>query len=288
MLQCPNYFLTRSIALLWVICSTVGCKGGIASEPLVRLLEIDGDETDWGETRLYLEEIQGSLGIVNDSKHLYLVLGLTDPDLQRLIFARGFTIWLDPKGKKNRTFGIRFPLGLPEEGIRPVERNPMTPPRDRFIGGKQLETMFDRSTGRREFELIGPNPHQKRRLSLESGDPVQLAVAFTNYRLVYEAKIPLSEVYGRNGDQSKPSQTLGLGFETGKFDFAARREQMQGRRGGRGMGGGFGGGGSGRGPFAGGGRRNGNREGIAQGSRLGPLELWTRVKLAAPREVRGG
>jgi hypothetical protein len=75
---------------------------------------IDGQDGDWGAARLYIKEIQGSLGLINDQDYLYLSMGLTNPTLQRQIMGQGFTLWLDAKEKKNKTFGVHFPLGMQE------------------------------------------------------------------------------------------------------------------------------------------------------------------------------
>ena len=141
--------------------------------------------------------------------------------------------------------------------------------------------MFERSVERSEVELIGPNPHQKRRISLESGGPVQLAVTFTDLRLVYEAKVPFSEINALSGAKPDFAKNLGLGLETGKFDFGAMRGRMPGRRGGRGISGGLGGGMSGGGPFAGGDRRKGGKAGMAPGSWLSPVRVA--LEGSAPR-----
>ncbi len=282
MLRSRNYLCLLLFAPVSLIGPTVGCTGKIDSPLLNRPLVIDGDDADWGEARLFLKEIQGSLGLFNDTDYLYLSLGVTEPNLQRQIIARGFTVWLDSEGGKNKTFGIRFPLGIRGREFNLETRGAWGAWRDRGADADQLQTMFERSVERSEVELIGPNPHQKRRLSLESGGPVQLAVTFTDLRLVYEAKVPFSEINALSGAKPDFAKHLGLGLETGKFDFGAMRGQMPGRRGGRGTDGGLGGGMSGGGPFAGGDRRKGSKAGMAPGSRLEALELWTKVRLAAP------
>ena len=106
-------FALLAIALL------AGCSKRIDSQWRgERHIEIDGADTEWEGARVYIEGARAGIGLLNDAQDLYLCLVLTDPGTQLQVMRQGFTVWFDPKGKKNKTFGIRFPLGM-QEGERP-------------------------------------------------------------------------------------------------------------------------------------------------------------------------
>ena len=122
---------------------------------------------------------------------------------------------------------------------------------------------------------------QHRRLGLDEAGPVRLQVSYDKGRLVYESRIPLLEIYSRAGLKPDYQKHLGLGLETPQIDPAA----LVGRRGGKGggMGGGLGGGRrGGMGGGFGGGRRGG-MGGDFGNRQAAPLDLWVKVKLAAPK-----
>ncbi|NKB71188.1 MAG: hypothetical protein GKR89_29300 [Candidatus Latescibacteria bacterium] len=269
------------------------CGTKIDSQRLDRPIAIDGDDADWAEARLHLKETQGSLGLFNDDDYLYLTVGVTDPTIQRQMIAAGFVLWLDPKGNKNKTYGISFPLGMEAlrgggqmDGIGMGGGAGGVPERSGGDTTNRLQALFERALEQGELELIGPTSYQRRRVSLEARSPIQFAATFSGRRLVYEAKIPFSEIYALAGGRPNFDKNLGLGLETKEIDFSAMGQQMRGRRGGGGGGGKGGRGGGGFGGGMGGGRRGGGSMGgmggMMQEAMPEPLKLWAKVKLATP------
>ena len=272
------------LALLFAAAVLNGCGKKLDSRPLDRQIKIDGRDDEWRDARIYLDNLQASFGLLNDGDYLYLSLGLTDPVRQRQVLATGFTVWFDAEGKKGKTFGVRFPLGMREalESTQPMGAGGVPGQRGgkgmRGMRGRaggptadndpsQMQRLFDKTMQRPELEIIGPHPHQTRRLGLDETGAVQLGVGYHRGRLVYEARIPFIEIYARAGDGPTLDKPLGLGLETPAFNPAALR----------GRGGGM------RGPM-GGGRGMGRGGARGMSSRPEPLSYWAKVQLAQPQK----
>ena len=65
----------------------------------------------------FVEKENVSVGFFNDQDYLYVSLISSARYPQRQFMARGFTIWFDPDGGKNKELGIKFPLGMMEVGM---------------------------------------------------------------------------------------------------------------------------------------------------------------------------
>ena len=80
-----------------------------------RDITLDGKGGDWQGAKYYFEEFAVSVGLINDTRHLYVSMMTENPLIRAQIMRQGLTVWIDPKGGKSKTFGIRFPLGRQEE-----------------------------------------------------------------------------------------------------------------------------------------------------------------------------
>jgi len=74
-------------------------------------MTVDGKVDDWHGAKYYLEDLYISAGLINDDQYLYVTMIAEDPMIRTQIMRQGLVVWLDPKGKKEKTFGIKFPLG---------------------------------------------------------------------------------------------------------------------------------------------------------------------------------
>ena len=72
-------------------------------------IEVDGKNADWDITYL-IDDNKLVIGFVNDSDFVYLMLATNDRTLA-MSMMRGLTVWFDPKGGSDKSFGIRYPLG---------------------------------------------------------------------------------------------------------------------------------------------------------------------------------
>jgi len=76
-----------------------------------RDITLDGKGGDWLGSKYYFEDVAISIGLINDAQYLYVSMMTENPMIRAQIMRKGLTVWLDPKGGKNKTFGIKYPLG---------------------------------------------------------------------------------------------------------------------------------------------------------------------------------
>ncbi|HLA68704.1 MAG TPA: hypothetical protein VJN65_03295 [Bacteroidota bacterium] len=221
---------------------------------------IDGSAADWGTSLMPVTGLPLALGVRNDGEFLYVCLSTQDPFVQAQILNGGLTVWFDPRGENEETFGIRFPL----RGESPPHWNPREPLTAAF---QFLEPSF------RELAILGPDDQQNLFSVLElKGIGVKLG-ALDN-TLVYELRVPLRHsAEMRYAVGIIENQMVGIGFQTAEFG-SDRLEGPSGRAGATTRGGGRrrgGGGTAGGGPIGG-------------ADRPEPLDLWTKVVLSSSRQ----
>ena len=269
-----------NIALIGLLLG--GCSGteALQSEALDREITVDGAVADWQGALTPIEKKNLSLGLRNDGDYLYIALVSSDRQRVNQMIGLGLTIWFDADGGKEKTFGIRFPLGLMASGQS-------FSPRDRQQNG-------DPDARRQRFEEsltdleIFDGEESSMRFMVDAVNGIAVRTTLDAGVLVYELKVPLrrSEAHAFAVDAA-PGDVIGVGLETPEIDREAMRQQMGGRGGGRGGAGGrgggqgsFGGPGSGRGGMGRAGGGPGGRGGFG-GQQPEPLKLWTTVTLAA-------
>jgi len=235
-------------------------------------ITIDGKSSDWLGSMYFFEGEDVSVGFLNDENDLYVCLIAAEPTLRAQVMMQGFTAWFDPEGGKEKTFGIRFPLGRRGIGERDVPIDMRN--RDREPSEEEFQARFQESLT--ELEIIGPGKGRRERIPVEEAKGIDIKVDVSGGMLVYELKVPLQQ-----GEQlpyaigTRPGSAVGIGLEIPKFDLSAMRQRMGGRGPG-GMelppGGGMGGIGGGRGDMGMGGRRPQMPNG---------LNIWVSLQLAA-------
>jgi hypothetical protein len=223
---------THGIIGILLLLLIQGCKRDAEIMSLWRAQEIivDGDGSEWQDNVYYINEKSVSIGAKNDSTDLYLLLQTTDPRIKQLIMRNGLTVWINAEGKKKKSFGIRYPLGLNERlhfrsydipGYR--DRDEADLLRDQFI--KMLA----------EIELTGPGDDEINKFSKLNPYGIAVGITDTSGSMIYELKIPMVATTGSDyqlGDA--PGDVIRVGFETGAIE---RPEGMR-RNSGTGMGGG--------------------------------------------------
>lgn len=242
-----------------------------------REIVIDGNHTDWKNTLTYIQKKDVSIGLMNDEKYLYICLVPTNLQVQDQMTRLGFTLWLDPKGGKNKTLGIHYPLGMTGSGMSP---------RDLGFGQRQGMGVTDTSRMRiqieqslSELEILGPEGGDVRRMGIDQIEGIDVEVGNFTGTFVYELKVPLMH------DEEHPYavgieniSSIGIGFETTEIDMQRMREGMLGRRGG--MGGGGRDGGRMGGGRMGGGKRGGGMQRGGQPEMPKPLKVWIKAHLS--------
>lgn len=198
-----------AILLLVHALGLAGCgQPEFRSRWLDRDVAIDGNPRDWNGAVYSLDGEMTVVGFLNDSTDLYVCFASSDPNVSRQVLGRGMTVWLDPKGGRDLSFGIHFPLGATNAGA-PPPRNAGDPDRE------ALARAFPDSSV--EVEIIERGARQTRfRLSQVPG--IEVRIGLRDGVLTYEARIPLAgddrHPYAINVDRSR---LIGLGLETPKF-----------------------------------------------------------------------
>lgn len=269
-----RFFVNLCILFLLVI-FLVGCGTiELDSQWKEQEITIDGKSSDWLGSMYFFEGEDISVGFLNDDSDLYVCLIAAEPTIRAQMMMQGFTAWFDPEGGKEKTFGIRFPLG--RQDLRERGRAIDMRDRGREPSPEELQDRFEESLT--ELEIIGPGGDRRKRILVEEAIGIDIKVDVSSGMVVYELRVSL-----RQSEQlpyaigTRLGSSVGVGLEIPKFDRSAMRERMGGRgSGGMGMpGGGRGGMSGGRGSMGmGGGRRPQMPKG---------LNVWVSLQLASAK-----
>lgn len=257
-------FFESAVILVLLLAFTQGCKQDMEFHSHWRQQEItiDGDDSEWQDHLIYLDNHPVAVGIKNDDTDLYLLFSTTDRNTKQTLMRRGLTIWFNADGKKRKTFGIRYPIGLGTyQQMRPYDP-------DEWQMNERDRLEIHVADMLKEMEIIGPGDHSRNHTFIDNPYGISLALTDTAATLIYELKIPL-QTYGGHPYQigAKSGNTIRVGLETGSMEgqMIVRSGSGQG-----GMAGGQGGGGV-------------RRSGPPGGSQMGtaePLEVWLELHLA--------
>jgi len=172
---------------------------------------IDGKADEWQEGWKNDEESKFLYNICLDAENIYIRLKTSDDMNQGKMGRFGFTVWLDPNGKKKRKLGLKYPT--------PVGRDFEQMGKPPVSGGRSPEEI--RLSLKREMikdtdvlELIGIAKDNivSSRVGLKNG--IQVIIDMDQKGdYIYEAKIPFKAY------RLDPTSILVLtvGFETGKL-----------------------------------------------------------------------
>jgi hypothetical protein len=258
-----NKFLTHLIILSLALSMLIGCSTlELESTWKDRDITLDGKGGDWLGAKYYFEDSAISVGLINDEQHLYVSMMTENPMVRTQIMQQGLTVWLDPKGGKNKTFGIKFPLGRQgeeQEGERMAQREMM----DETAREEMMQMLQELMT---ELEVLGPDEEVLAKMDIDDVRGIEVKMRNAGGTFVYELRIPLtsSEEYPF-AVGVKPGDMIGVGFLSPKMHM----KRPSGMRGG------------GRTPGGGGGLPPGG--GMGGMGRMIPqdLKIWAKVQLAS-------
>ncbi len=258
------------ILIIAAMIMTVSCKTEeVPGQWIAKDMTIDGRMAEWDSMPgMYFEESQTLMEFCNDSENLYVMVRFSNPMWVQTIRMSGLTLWLDVKGKKDKTVGIRY-----NGGPSPEEMQKMG-----FGGGMQ---------GRMGMNMPAPPEgmaQQEQFLFLNDSNPEGIliptdgskgpAVAYSviDGFCIYELSIPMSagnsDILGLN---LEPGQKYSIGAEWG--DMGDMMKKMRESGGGPPMGGGGGEGMGGGRP----GGMGGQRPSMPQ-----KQEVWIKTDFAVP------
>jgi uncharacterized membrane protein YgcG len=249
------------VIVLLIVIALCGCSSTLelTSSWTNHELKVDGTDTEWKDATALIPGPQVFVGIKNDRENLYVCLKTSNRITQVQMLALGTTVWIDTEGKKNKTFGIQFPVSGLLQGRRfPSQQNP-----------EELRRLID--AAQRQFEILGPGKDERRRFADKQEKGLDVHLGFADGTLTYELKIPLHKTpdhaYAAGADPSRP---LTIGLETGDHSDAMRAQLGGSSQPAGGSGGGRGGRGGGQSP---GGMGSDAPE---------PLKHWLIVHLTVP------
>lgn len=273
------------LPLALLACTLVpGCGGKkVESRWAESEIVLNGIPDEWQGSRTYIDRPNIALGVMNDETYLYIALSTPVRSVVARILGRGLTIWFEPKGRGDRKFGIRCPMGV--EDSRPAGGAPEGP--GKMEDPARIREMVENAAAR--LEVIGPGDDDTAILLNDGRSGITVAMGYRDGNFGYELRVPLAiedeRDYGIGGDPGKP---IRIGFETPKVNTEEMREAMGYREppaGGIGdrPGGGMPSGGTPLGGMGDDGMRGGMRgSGFAES-----IKVWITVSLAEPVETSG-
>jgi hypothetical protein len=210
-------FIIFSMAIL---ISLAGCRLiELQSNWRAKEIVIDGINSEWHESLIYIEKAGILIGFLNDQNALYACLTVSDPFQRVRIMREGLTVWFDPSGGNKKIWGIRFPMGRGRKlGKEKRGEEPEPFPEDPFMTEGEpdqegMQEIFKKSLT--ELEILGPGKGDSKRMLVSEAKGIEISLVPSSGLLVYELKIPFiqseQQPYALG---SQPGNTIGLGLES--------------------------------------------------------------------------
>jgi hypothetical protein len=215
-----------SLVAAGAILALAGCSRAVLSSGWpTREVVLNGVPGDWPAEWFSIADDRLVVSVTNDAEYLYLAVAPGDDSMQAQIMRRGLTLWFDPAGGKAKSFGLRYPIGMPRpEGARPPEAGERS---------RDMRKQFESTLG--ELEILGLAGSAPRRLTIADAPGIKAAAALTEEKLVCEFRIPLAKGEGRpDAIGAVPGGTIAIGFAVPAL---GGRGMPRGGEGGRGRGG---------------------------------------------------
>lgn len=271
------------LAALLAACASVPVVPARSGGGSVR---IDGDRMDWEGDYTPLDGNQLWLGVRNDDDYLYLAILSESPAVVTPLVFRGLDLWVDPSREKQKSTGLRFPLGeaaRAKSGGRRGSRAVAPPDSGSGESGRPAlpeypsAALLPDSLGRMadRLELLDGDSVTARLSLSEAGKRgIEAAARLDRGAFFYELRIPLrARSEGEFAVGARPGDTIEIGLQTPKVDQSRyrRRDREEG--------------GEPAGGFRGGEREAGEGgppRGRGFRGRAPGLDLWREIVLAGP------
>ncbi len=145
-----------------------------------REITVDAKSADWRGAMLFFEEDNVSVGLLNDENFFYICLIVEDQFVRAQVMRQGFTLWFDPEGGKEKTFGIKYPLGM-QASRTGMRRDEQSMERSRQVSRRPMI----------ELEILGPGKDEVKKMPVAEAKGIDINIEFSSGMLVYELKVPL-------------------------------------------------------------------------------------------------
>lgn len=149
----------------------------------------------------YDEDARVWYAVYNLGGILHVYLAVVDPTEQRKILNSGMELWIDTKGKKNKTTGIAFPINThtaderPAQGPPPGFNGPGGPggfDNQRGPDTNNIKALEKTIAQQREMKLTGFKPELNGLQNVMHPSGIQVSLYFIKDTLVYDAQLPLN------------------------------------------------------------------------------------------------
>ena len=230
---------SRTILIIFVLLTPMSCKDNtINSQATINIPLIDGILDEWEGILFSPKGEKLGFGVMNDDSTLYIAMTTYDKQVIMQVL-RGLTIWIDPRSKRNKSFGIKFPIDADMAGFMDMlNRNS-----DQNVDFDYLITK--RLLQQNSMQYIKEDILQYS--DIDNGEKgIQVKIFYSNGEMNYELKVPFNEY------NSEASGKISIGFESTQMQRpgGSSSHSSGNSRGGRS--GGMSGGGKGRGQRSGG------------------------------------
>jgi hypothetical protein len=265
----PLLLVVPLSALLLVTMVAAAAKPERASAWRDREITVDGFDEDWQGLTAPAKGVKIAVGFVNDADWLYICVLARDTLTRDQITGNGLIIWLDPDSGKKKTFGIRFPVGAPENFAGPPPRGRVQP-----VPGDQTPPPArpsDRLVAQDEVTILGPGKNEEHTVPIEHSGGIAARLATHMGALVYELRVPLKRAEHAYAVGVEPGAVLRVEMQTPEYSGPYRGPRGRGGLGGTIV---IGGG-------RGGGIYGGYGGGAVDARALKPLDTTMIVQLAA-------
>ncbi len=200
-------------ALVFTSCSTLQFQSKWRNQDI----KVDGRSDDWVGSLTYIDKQNISLGLMNDEDYLYVCMAAEDQSIISRIMRQGMILWFNPEGGKEKSIGIKYPLG--RQDMEPGDREMKISESEASPQKKRPAAMAISN----ELEIL-----QESKVpittSIKNLKGMQISLKRSSGLIVYEIKIPLQE------NQNLPIAIgaaagfeIGIGIEIPKMTMTLNR-----------------------------------------------------------------
>lgn len=181
----------------------------------------DGNTDDWHlPLRFSNQTYTLQYNVTNDDQNIYVCVSTGDAATQLRMLRSGMTIWFDPKGEKNKTIGLFFPIRKQPD---PEHRRGGASGSGRDYGdGSRGAAGRDYNARIAELLLQSNYYSTSGFLSIENGQfgltdtksPIRVAIknGANDSLLVYEASVPIQNVLGPDWKAQAKKKNFSVGI----------------------------------------------------------------------------
>jgi hypothetical protein len=146
--------------------------------------------------------------VTNDNRNIYICALSRDEQTMLRMLRAGITVYLDPKGQNGRNISLHYPLRKqPDPNVRDRNGEPLTNQNDSSFRQELLE--HSDSYGTTGFSGIENGQFAVG----DTKSPIRVAIQFSHHDslLVYEAIIPIVNVFGADLSSRNPKKPVSIG-----------------------------------------------------------------------------